>query len=211
MRFKNADIAFSILFDYIMQKGSISGNTKRILNTGFYIDNPADNIITCEWRKWKLSYAKLEYEWYLSENRSVSEIKKVAKLWDTMHSGDDIVNSNYGWLWNRNDQLEKVISLLKANNETRRAYITLFDGKEMDGYAYDTPCTLNVGFIIENDKLCMNVHMRSNDLVHGFCNDQYCFSMLQQRVATILGLELGWYYHHANDLHIYERHFKLHK
>jgi len=45
--------------------------------------------------------------------------------------------------------------------------------------------------------------MRSNDLWYGFCNDQYCFSMMQQMVADRLNLPVGTYYHFANNLHLY--------
>ena len=55
----------------------------------------------------------------------------------------------------------------------------------------------------------MTVVMRSNDLVYGFCNDQYCFSMLQEYVANELSIEVGTYTHIAHDLHIYERHYNM--
>ena len=55
----------------------------------------------------------------------------------------------------------------------------------------------------------MSVNMRSNDLVFGFCNDQYFFSKLQTLVADRLGLDVGYYYHHAVNLHVYSRHYKL--
>ena len=55
----------------------------------------------------------------------------------------------------------------------------------------------------------MSVNMRSNDLVFGFCNDQYFFSSLQKMVADDLGLSVGYYYHHAVNLHIYERHYEM--
>jgi thymidylate synthase len=52
----------------------------------------------------------------------------------------------------------------------------------------------------------MSVYMRSNDLWFGFCNDQYCFSELQKVVAERLSIDIGWYYHHAHNFHLYERH-----
>ena len=80
------------------------------------------------------------------ESGSVEEIKQKAKIWDSMHSGDNIVNSNYGWQWNRNNQLEKIIDKLYVNKDSRQAFITIYDGKEIDQYSFDTPCTLNIGF-----------------------------------------------------------------
>ena len=86
---------------------------------------------------------------------------------------------------------------------TRQAAISIYDGKEIHAYDNDTPCTYAVQFTILNGKLSMSVYMRSNDLWYGFCNDQYQFSQLQQLVASMLNIEIGWYYHHAHNLHLY--------
>lgn len=209
MVFNTAQEAFEFYYNEISNNGTILGNTNFIQNIGFYINNPLDNKINTEFRNWKNSYAELEWEWYLSENRNVSEIKKHAKIWDKMHSGNNIVNSNYGYQWNRNGQLDFVIKELTTNPNSRRAAITIYDGKEHIEHSFDTPCTLSIVFNITDNKLNMTVLMRSNDLWYGFCNDQYCFSKLQEMVATKLNLEIGWYYHFANNLHLYDN--KLNK
>jgi len=202
--FRTADIAFRCLYQSISKTGIDTNiGTRKLMNIGFYIDEPAKNYINCEFRKWNPKYAFREWQWYLSQNRSVEEIKKFAPIWDRMHNGDNIVNSNYGYLWNESDQLEKTIAQLEKDPDTRKASITIFDGKNKDQFEYDTPCTLTISFCIEDNKLCMTVLMRSNDLWFGFCNDQYCFSRLQWYVAKRLKLKMGWYYHHAIDLHIY--------
>jgi len=211
MEFKNAQEAFEFYYDKIMFFPDAVNGTKAILNQGFYISNPMDNLINTSWRKWKKEYAEIEWQWYLSANRNVSEIKKIAKIWDAMHDGDNLVNSNYGYQWNRGKQIEYIVSELTRNPFSRRAVITIYDGKEHKEYAFDTPCTLNIVFNITYGKLNMSVLMRSNDLVYGFCNDQYCFSKLQELIANKLGVPIGWYYHHVNDLHIYEKHFNLKK
>lgn len=208
--YANANSAFEGMFKEILDRGLVTGcGTKALYDVSILIKHPQENIISCEWRKWKEDYAKREWEWYLSGDRSVKEIKKHAKLWDKMHNGDNLVNSNYGYQWKRNEQLSKCIEQLKANPASRQAWLTIFDGKEKDQYAYDTPCTLNVGFDIHKNQLRMTVLMRSCDLVYGFCNDQYCFSHLQQMVADALNLECGYYLHYAHDLHVYEKHFGM--
>lgn len=203
MIFDTAEDAFNRIYTMISDNGSESNGTKRLFNIGFYIKNPMDNLISLSWRGWTESYANLEWEWYLSQNRSVEVLKTHAKTWDKMHDGSNIVNSNYGYLWNKNNQLEKVVNILKADPSSRRAVITLYDGKDIDDYALDTPCTLNIVFNIAHGLLNMSVLMRSNDLWYGFCNDQYCFSNLQKQVAKQLGIKVGWYYHFANDMHLY--------
>lgn len=210
--YKNATEAFEDLYNFIMGQGNKTNvGTLAVYNVGFYLLNPTELVITTDWRKFSNKYAEREWQWYLSQDRSVAEIKKYAPIWDKMHGGDDLVNSNYGWQWGRNNQLDKCIEQLKNNRDSRQAWFTIFDGKEKDDYAFDTPCTLSVGFDVKPgiDTLDMCVTMRSNDLVYGFCNDQYCFSKLQEVVATELDLPIGTYYHFAHDLHIYEKHFNM--
>ena len=209
-RFKNANEAFVYYYNMVDFYGELddTGNKVRY-NEGFTILNPLDREITASFRHWSKSYAEREWAWYMSEDRSVEKIKQYAPMWDAMHSGDNIVNSNYGWQLNRSEQLEKAIHDLKTKPGTRRAAVSIFDGKEKDEYEFDTPCTMGIVFYIQKGRLNMSVYMRSNDLWYGFCNDQYCFSKFQEYVARRVGVRLGWYYHHATNLHLYPDHFGL--
>lgn len=208
INFETAQDVFEYLFKYINKQPVHSNGTKKIYDVCLEIEKPHINTIGTDYRKWNNKYAIREWKWYLSQNRSVEEIKKFAPIWDKMHNGDNIVNSNYGYQWNRNNQLEKAVEQLKQNPETRQAWITIFDGKEKDEFKYDTPCTLSIGFVIEDNKLDMKVLMRSNDLWYGFCNDQFCFSNLQMQVALQLNIDVGKYFHYAADMHLYKEQFK---
>lgn len=203
MKYINADQAFYHLYDRIRDHGEEFANTKAIFNEGFYILNPLDNEITTKFRDWSLKYAKREWNWYLSEDPNGEEISKHAPIWKNHMDEQGDVRSNYGWQWSRNDQLQKVIDVLSKDIESRQAVISIYDGKEIDTYKYDTPCTNSIHFQAINNKLCMTVNMRSNDLWFGFCNDQYCFSKLQSIVASWLNLEVGWYYHFVSNMHLY--------
>lgn len=203
--FKNANAAFNHFYNKLDRLDVGTNGTSRLINVGFYIKDPTNREICSPFRKWSEKYAQREWLWYMSGNRSVEELKKHAPIWDQMHNGDNLVNSNYGALWQENGQLDKCIKQIEENRGgDRQIWLTLFDGKRKDRYEFDTPCTLNIGFEVENGKLHMRVYMRSNDIWYGFCNDQYCFSMLQEMVAARCGLKVGWYYHHVADLHLYE-------
>lgn len=207
--FKNAQELFEGAYESIMTFGEDVKNTKCIYNFGAYIYNPLDNIIKTPWRNFNPDYAEYEWQWYLSGNRNAEGIAKRARIWSDIMDENGEVNSNYGWQWNRGSQLNLVIQELKHDKKSRRAVVSIYDGKEIATYKKDYPCTNTIHFQVVKDKLCMTINMRSNDLVFGFCNDQYCFSKLQEMVAKELSLEVGWYFHFASNLHIYERHFNL--
>ena len=203
----NANHAFNSLRADIIDKGIPFANTKALFNIGFYLQNPLDNKITNKERNWKEEYAEAEWQWYLSGDRNIKKLGdiygKIPPIWERMADHKGNVNSNYGWQWLRNDQYEYIIDKLKFENDTRHAAISIYDCKENLDYENDTPCTYAVQFTIINDRLCMSVYMRSNDLWYGFCNDQYCFSMLQKKVAEDVNKDIGWYYHHAHNMHLY--------
>jgi len=206
-RFYNANHAFNYYHDLIIREGIDFSNTKAIFNCGFYIENPLENNITNEERGWKREYAEAEWQWYLSGDRNIKKLGdiygKVPPIWERMADDKGNVNSNYGWQWLRNNQYDYVVDKLRKQIDTRHAAVSIYDAKENKGYSYDTPCTYAVQFTIIKDKLCMSVYMRSNDLWYGFCNDQYCFSMLQKKVSEDVNKEVGWYYHHAHNMHLY--------
>ena len=206
-KFRNANTAYEYLHDRIIQDGVDFAGTKALFNVGFYITDPMDNKIINKERNWKKDYAEAEWQWYLKGIPYVFELGniygKIPEIWKRMADDSGRVNSNYGYQWNREEQLSKVISMLKANPNTRQATISIYDGKEINKYANDTPCTYAVQFTILHDRLDMCVTMRSNDLWYGFCNDQYCFSELQRLVSRQLNIEPGVYYHFAHNMHLY--------
>ena len=205
--FENANDAYEYYHDRILQYGLPFGDTKAIFNVGFYLNNPSGRTIKNIERKWSADYAEAEWQWYLSGDRSIEKLGeiygKIPEIWKQMADEDGCVNSNYGWQWMRNAQLANVVNILRDEKDTRQATISIYDGKEIHKYEYDTPCTYAVQFTIIDGLLCMSVYMRSNDLWYGFCNDQYQFSQLQELVASMLGIEIGWYYHHAHNMHLY--------
>ena len=205
--YNNANEAYEALLDEAILHGIEFDNTKALFNCGFYIRNPLDNHITNKQRNWKLEYAEAEWQWYLSGDPNIIKLGqlygKIPPIWEHMADSKGNVNSNYGYQWKRNNQIDYVVAKLKDNPKTRHAAISIYDAKEWQNYTKDTPCTYAVQFTIVNDKLNMSVYMRSNDIWYGFCNDQYQFSSLQKMIAERLNIEIGWYYHHAHNMHLY--------
>jgi thymidylate synthase len=205
--FRNANEAYEYIHDRILQDGIEFGDTKALFNVGFYITDPKDRKIINKERNWKEDYAEAEWQWYLKGSPYVFELGniygKIPEIWKRMADDSGRVNSNYGYQWNRNGQLDRIIQMLQDNPDNRQCAISIYDGKEIDDYSHDTPCTYAIQFTIVHDRLDMCVTMRSNDLWYGFCNDQYQFSKLQEMVSEQLDIETGVYYHFAHNMHLY--------
>lgn len=193
--------------------------SKELLNYSVIIENPRDRIITSPDRKIKLSYLLAEWVWYLTGDPSIDIISKFAPFWRTIANQNNEVNSNYGTrifgrhpLFENINQFETVIKTLKKDSYSRQAVITINSPPDLEYDNKDVPCTFSIQFLIRNNKLNMIVNMRSNDIIMGYCNDIFQFSMIHEMILSELNddkLELGKYYHNAGSMHLYERHYTM--
>lgn len=210
MLYKNPTEAFELLYQDIMNQGEDFAGTKAKFNVSFSIFNPEDKVISTPQRKFNQDYAEYEWNWYLKGDRDASEIGERAKIWKQMMvDGTTEVNSNYGYFWKLNDQLQRVISELRFKPDSRRAIVVHYDLHELDRYKYDTPCNDMLNFYIKDGKLELTVFARSIDLVYGFCNDQYTFAKLMEMVAYQLEIPVGSMHWMITNLHVYPRHYEM--
>lgn len=210
MIYKNATDAFELLFSDINTNGESFAGTKAKFNVSFTLQDVSNKTVTTPQRKFNEDYAEYEWNWYLKGDRDASEIAERAKIWKKMMvEGTTEVNSNYGYFWNKNYQLSRVVQELRTNKETRRAIVVHYDINELDRYKYDTPCNDVLNFYIKDDKLHLTVFARSIDLVFGFCNDQYTFAKLMEMVAFQLDIPVGEMTWMITNLHIYPRHYDM--
>ncbi len=118
------------------------------------------------------------------------------------------------------DQFRYVCECFKKDIYTRRAIITLGDPSKdcftPDGFLKNTkdlPCTRLLQFSrkASENKLDLTVYMRSNDFFWGATAvNMFNYMFMQEYFAGILGMDIGNYYHFANNLHYYEaRHSEM--
>ena len=205
--FWNADEAFRYFYKTISKHGRKFADTRALFNVGFTLHKPQMRMIPTEMREWNHEYAEAEWQWYLSGDKNIKKLGeiygKIPPIWERMADVNGDVNSNYGYQWQRNQQIDYIVGLLNTEKHTRQAAISIYDAKEWEKYKHDTPCTYAVQFTNVDNYLNMCVTMRSNDLWYGFCNDQYQFSKLLELVCERTGLNMGTYFHFAHNLHIY--------
>jgi thymidylate synthase len=187
---------------------------KEVVLADFMID-PKYPIADFYERPFNWKYFAGELAWYLHRDRKINYISDYSKFWSKLtNPGTDQINSNYGSLVITDDQFSWVIESLREDINSRQA-IMFFNRPEFQFEGNkDFVCTMYANFFIRNNKLNMKIQMRSNDIFFGLTFDAPFFSFLQQSVFLILKkyyptLELGNYYHYADNLHFYERHFEL--
>ena len=165
-------------------------------------------------RKFNYKYFAGELAWYLMKDRDINYISQFSGFWKHItNPGTNEINSNYGSLI-FNEQLEWVMDSLKADKNTRQAIAFLNQPKYQFEGNKDFVCTMYLNFFIRDNKLNMKVQMRSNDIFYGLTFDAPFFSFVYQHVLielknTYPELETGIYYHCADNIHYYERHFDL--
>lgn len=114
------------------------------------------------------------------------------------------------------DMFRYIVDCFQEDPNTRRAIITVgdnnkdcFDENGKIRNTKDIPCTRELHFIKQADtnKLDLIVTMRSNDFIWGASAvNIFNYTFMQEYMSAILGMEIGHYYHIAENFHYYERH-----
>jgi len=196
---------------------------REVLFYSLCIDDPTAMSIDVPGRKFNPDYAIAEWLWYLSKNRSVNNIGKLANIWLKIQDDVGECESNYG-TYLLDDQWKWALKELIKDKDTRRATLAINQPYHKGKNDNDYPCTQYVHFFIRDNELHLGVHMRSNDAVFGFCNDVFTFCMFQQLMLNdynhhiqsgqidgepLEKLKLGKYYHTAGSFHVYEAHWRM--
>jgi thymidylate synthase len=105
------------------------------------------------------------------------------------------------------DQIAACVNLLKKCGYTRRAQAVTWKAWEDLGIS-DPACLQRMWFRVENGRLNMNVHMRSNDAYKAAFMNMYAFVELQAQMAREIGVQVGEYIHIADSFHIYGSYFE---
>jgi thymidylate synthase len=214
----NFSETFKELITRIDQDGELSQprdmKVKEVILADFPI-NPIEPIAEFTARPFNWKYFAGELAWYLHRDRSIDYINDYSKFWSKLtNPGTNEINSNYGSLVITDEQFGWVIESLKKDINSRQAIMFFNQPKFQFEGNKDFVCTMYANFFVRNNRLHMKVQMRSNDIFFGLTFDAPFFSFLMQSVYLILkdeypNLELGQYFHFADNLHFYERHFEL--
>lgn len=102
-----------------------------------------------------------------------------------------------------NDQVQKIVGLLKKSPETRRAIICLWD-LEKDLSTEHPPCACTIQFLVRNGKLDTIAYFRSNDSWMAALPDMIAITKLSKIISQKTNIPVGQYIHFAASYHLYE-------
>lgn len=179
----------------------------------FFAD-PYNRFANFEERKLNLKYIIGEFCWYLrGDLNDIEGIVFYSKFWKNLiNTKKPWLNSNYGFYIKK--QFIHCLNLLIEDKDSRQASIIIANIKNNMQKTKDKICTYSINFRIRDNKLNMSVNMRSNDFILGTQIDYFQFSVFQEMLLKKLqihynNLEMGYYSHKADSLHIYEDKFHI--
>ncbi len=123
-------------------------------------------------------------------------------------TGEHDLGRSYGYEWTKGfgfNQLENLITNLKANPSSRRHILTTFNPKDIKHTALPW-CYVSHQFYVEKGFLNMLVHQRSADFILGMAHDLVSFALLQSLMAKEIGLAPKTLKVIIGDAHIYDSH-----
>lgn len=174
----------------------ISGDT----NIKYLVDN---NVKI--WNEW--AYEKYKKEPVYNGETMDEFIEKIRESKEFADKYGDL-GPVYGRQWrnfNGVDQLEKLITNLKKNPDSRRHIISAWNPAEVDNMALP-PCHSFMQFYVVNNKLSCQLYQRSADVFLGVPFNIASYSLFTMMIAQVCGFELGDFVHTFGDVHIYSNH-----
>lgn len=215
----NVNDVYPILLDRIKRYGEevqTRNGTALTLTEPVFIEvyKPTERVLFDKRRNCNPFFHVMEGLWMLAGRRDVELVAGFNKRMEEYSDDGKTFNAAYGYRWRNHfgyDQISRVCDLLKRNPLDRRAVIAMWDATQDGmGDSKDYPCNLSISCRIVNGRLDFTITNRSNDLIFGLCGaNAVHMSMLQEYMATRIGVKVGVWYHLTNNLHVYEMHYPL--
>lgn len=103
------------------------------------------------------------------------------------------------------DQLEKLVTQIRKNPDSRRHIVTAWNPAEVDAMALP-PCHSLFQFFVLDGELSCQLYQRSADLFLGVPFNIASYALLTAMVAQVCDLKPGVFVHTFGDLHLYDNH-----
>lgn len=183
------------------------GANRELIGVQLELEMPRARLSRTETRGRPFS-ALGELLWYLTKDNRLDFILPYIPAYARDSEDGITVHGGYGprlFSQRGHDQFENVVKQLRASSTSRRAVIRVFDAEDNAKRFKEVPCTTTLQFLLREGKLHLVATMRSNDAYLGLPHDVFCFTMLQEIMARVLGVDLGSYHHFVSSMHLYDK------
>ncbi|MEL7120092.1 MAG: thymidylate synthase [Bacteroidota bacterium] len=166
----------------------------------------------------KLHLKSIIYEllWFLKGDTNVKYLQdNGVRIWNEWADEEGNLGPVYGKQWvswptpngEHINQIERIISQLKNNPDSRRIIVSAWNVSELDQMAL-MPCHVLFQFYVANGKLSCQLYQRSADVFLGVPFNIASYALLTLMVAQVCDLEPGDFIHTFGDVHIYNNHME---
>jgi hypothetical protein len=155
----------------------------------------------------------MEAFWMLAGRNDVESLMRYNSGMKKYSDDGVTFHGAYGHRWRRHftdtegtiDQLAEIISVLRADPNDRRVVLQMWDPEcDLNTTGLDFPCNNLCYFRVNAGRLEMTIACRSNDMLWGgYGANAVHFSVLQEFVAAMIGVEVGEMHQISNNAHLY--------
>ncbi len=158
----------------------------------------------------------VELLWFLRGDTNIQYLHDHGvSIWDEWADEDGNLGPVYGKQWRSwaapdgrvIDQMQNLVTNLKANPYSRRHVISAWNPAEVDDMALP-PCHCLFQFFVADGKLSCQLYQRSADIFLGVPFNIASYALLTHMVAQAVGLEPGDFVHSFGDVHLYLNHME---
>ena len=156
-----------------------------------------------------------ELLWFLKGSTNIKYLQENGvSIWDEWADEHGDLGPVYGSQWrswrthdNRTiDQIDKLITDLKTNPDSRRLIVSAWNVAEIENMKLP-PCHCFFQFYVANNKLSCQLYQRSADIFLGVPFNIASYALLTLMIAQVVNLKPGEFVHTLGDAHIYSNHF----
>ncbi|MFP1789289.1 thymidylate synthase [Lonsdalea quercina] len=157
-----------------------------------------------------------ELLWFLNGDTNVGYLhENKVSIWDEWADDNGDLGPVYGKQWRawsaadgrQIDQLERVMTQLKQDPDSRRIIVSAWNVGELDQMAL-APCHAFFQFYVADGKLSCQLYQRSCDVFLGLPFNIASYALLVHMVAQQCALEVGDFVWTGGDTHLYSNHLE---
>lgn len=229
MEINDFEFTYLSLIDNVLHHGKLKkdrttvGSNMSTFGTSmhFYSKKDTNEFITAPFMQSRVFAPRIAFEelmWMMNGRTDVKFLHdRNIHIWDgntsqeylqqinKTHIEEGTIGKGYGYQFrnfNGIDQLKVVFDGLKKDPYGRKHVISLWNPADFKDMALE-PCHHQYNFYVIDNKLCLNQHMRSSDIILGKPYNMAFTSFMCSLFAKALNMEVGDLWFTAVDNHIY--------